>query len=130
MTDSDLKRAVECFVDAVDRGDAAALATTYSPDFLNIRVADDGGLASLTGAEILSILKISGEGKHTLPIRETVIHLAEIVGHSGYVLMTRIKDLGNGWEPMFHSLVWGLSGHGKWLLLREFVHQKAFPKLS
>jgi hypothetical protein len=129
--DSELKPFVESFVEAADNGDAAVLATTYSPDFQKIWVADDGGNACLTGEQILSILRANGGKNHSLPTCETVIHRAEIVGDSGFVLMTRMKDLGQGWEPTFHSLVWGLSSNegGKWLLLREFVHQKNFPKL-
>jgi hypothetical protein len=130
--DLEFRPIVERFVDAADKGDTAALATTYSPDFLKTWVADDGGLACLTGEQILSILRASGGRNHSLPTRETVIHSAEIVGDSGFVLMTRMKDLGNGWEPTFHSLVWGLCWNeagGKWLLLREFVHQKNFPSL-
>jgi uncharacterized protein DUF4440 len=130
--DSEFTPVVERFVEAADKGDAAVLATTYSPDFLKMWVADDGGLACLTGEQVLSILRANGSRNHSLPTRETVIHRAEIVGDSGFVLMTRMKDLGNGWEPTFHSLIWGLCWNesgGKWLLLREFVHQKSFPKL-
>lgn len=128
--DAEFKEIIGRFIDAADKGDAAALAAIYSPDFLNIRVADDGGLASLTGAQILSILRAPEGGEHSLPARETVIHRTEITGDSGYVLMTRVKDLGNGWEPMFYSLIWGLVWDrmgAKWQLLREFVHQKSLP---
>lgn len=122
----ELEEAVERFVDAADRGDADALAATYSPDFLNVRIADDGGEAWLTGPQILSILRVSENGNHSVPARDTVIHRAEIVGDSGYVLMSRMKDLGRGWEPAFYNLIWKRAS-GKWLLLREFVHQKIFP---
>jgi hypothetical protein len=127
--DAEFEQVVERFVAAADTGDAAALGAVYSPDFLNFRVADDGGLAWLTGAQILSILEVSKN--HAPPTRDTVIHRAEVVGDSGYVLMTRMKDLGHGWEPMFHTLIWGLHWDetgGRWLLLREFVHQKSFPR--
>ncbi len=127
MVDVELRQVIERFVDAADRGDAAALAATYSPDFLNVRIADDGGEAWLTGAQILSILRVCEGGNHSLPARDTVIHRAEVVGNSGYALMSRMKDLGNGWEPMFYNLIWD-NAQGKWLLLREFVHQKSFPQ--
>jgi ketosteroid isomerase-like protein len=133
MVDLEFKEVVERFLAASDRGDADALSATYSPDFLNIRVADDGGLASLTGAQILTILQATKGRNHSAPAGETVIHSAEVAGDLGYVAMTRMKDHGNGWEPTFYSLVWALvwgNAGGKWLLLREFVHQRSFPRLS
>ncbi len=131
--DAEFKEVLERFVDAADKGDASVLAAIYSPDFLNIRVADDGGLAWLTGAQILSILGTPGGGNHSLPARGTVVHRAEIAGDSGFVLMTRLKDLGDGWVPVFYNLIWSLvwdQTGGKWQLLREFVHQKSFPVLG
>jgi hypothetical protein len=44
-----------------------------------------------------------------------------------FVLLTRIKDLGHGREPMFYTLVWKRHDGG-WRLLREYVHQKSIPK--
>ena len=58
---------------------------------------------------------------------ETTIHHAELVGDTGLILMTRVKDLGNGWEPMFYNLLWKKQD-GDWRLLREFVHQKSAPQ--
>jgi hypothetical protein len=52
-----------------------------------------------------------------------------LIGDTGLVLMTRVKDLGNGWEPMFYNLVWKRQ-NGQWRLLREFVHQKSAPRWS
>jgi hypothetical protein len=66
-------------------------------------------------------------GVQFIPTKETVIHHAEVVGDPGFVLMTRVKDLGSGWEPMYYSLVWR-KRDGKWELLREFVHQRSVPK--
>jgi len=127
--DEEFKQVVERFLAAADKGDHAALATTYGPDFQNIHVADDGGLAGLTGAQILAILRASEGGNHCSPVRETILHSLEICGDLGYVLMTRIKNYGRGWEPVFHSLTWRLvwdETGGKWMLLREFIHQRAF----
>src|SRR5229473_1326377 len=50
--DPELQRVVEQFVKAVDNGDVAAVAAAYSPEFLNVRVADDGGFARLSRAQI------------------------------------------------------------------------------
>jgi hypothetical protein len=60
------------------------------------------------------------------PTKETKIHHVEVVGETGFVLLTRTKDLGRGWEPMFYSLVWRRQD-GEWKLLREFVHQRSLP---
>ena len=71
--------------------------------------------------------RAGGGGGHVIPTKETTIHHAEVIGDTGYVLLTRVKDLGHGWEPMFYSLVWR-KHDGEWRLLREFVHQKSIPK--
>ena len=132
--DSGLQQVVEQFVQAVDRGDVKAVAATYSPEFLNVRVSDDGGFVQLSGAQILAMLKPSSAAggasapvPASVPTKETVIHHAEVIGDMGYVLMTRVKNLGSGWEPMYYSLVWR-KRDDKWELLREFVHQRTIPK--
>jgi ketosteroid isomerase-like protein len=125
----ELKRAAEDFLAALDNTDVATLAATYTPDFRNIWLSADGEMAELTGTQILFILKASADAPHSLPVSGTVIHHAEMAGDSGYVLVTRNKDLGNGWEPAFYTLIWRKIG-GKWLLSREFVHQKTFPCLK
>ena len=129
--DPELQRVVEQFAKAVDNGDLAAVAAAYSPEFLNVRIADDGGFVRLSRAQILALLKPaqagSGPGVSSIATKETVIHHAEVVGDMGFVLMTRVKDLGNGWEPMYYSLVWR-KRDGKWELMREFVHQRSVPK--
>jgi ketosteroid isomerase-like protein len=129
--DPELQRVVEQFVKALDNGDVAAVAATYSPEFLSVRVADSGGFVRLSRAQILAILKPPEAGGvpgvQFIPTKETVIHHAEVVGDPGFVLMTRVKDLGSGWEPMYYSLVWR-KRDGKWELLREFVHQRSVPK--
>jgi ketosteroid isomerase-like protein len=129
--DPELQQVVEEFVKAVDTADIAAVAAAYRPEFLNVRVADDGGFVRLSGPQILAMLKApksaATPGIKSIPTRETVIQHAEVVGDMGFVLMTRVKDLGNGWEPIYYSLVWQKGG-GKWELLREFVHQRSVPK--
>ena len=129
--DPQLRRVVEEFIKAVENRDVAAVAATYSPEFLNVRVADDGGFVRLSGAQILAMLKPTGEavaaGIQSIPTKETVIQHAEVIGDMGFVLMTRVKDLGSGWEPMYYNLVWRKRG-ATWELLREFVHQRSAPK--
>ena len=129
--DPELRLVVEEFVKAVDHGDTAAVAATYSPDFLNVRVADDGGFVRLSGPQILAMLKPPGAGSapgtQAIPTRETVIQHAEVIGEMGFVLMTRVKNLGSGWEALYYSLVWH-KRDSRWELLREFVHQRSSPK--
>ena len=96
-------------------------------------MADEGGFAKLSREQMLGFFgrpgaaQAKGPAAHAIPTKETTIHYAEVLGDTGYVLLTRIKDLGKGWEPMFYTLVWKHSG-GEWHLLREFVHQKSIPK--
>jgi hypothetical protein len=55
--------------------------------------------------------------------------MGEPLSVTGFVLLTRIKNIGNGWEPMFYNLVWKKQG-SNWRLFREFVHQRSIPKLN
>ncbi|CAN5359174.1 hypothetical protein BH10BAC1_BH10BAC1_13930 [soil metagenome] len=120
-----LRIAVEKFMNASDSSDLDTIFKTYAPNFLNVRVVDDGTIIRLNKDQMISILStMSGK---VGPTRSTAIQHIEVIGNEGYVLLTRIKDLGNGWEPMFYSLVWKKED-GKWLFLREFVHQKSSPK--
>jgi hypothetical protein len=129
--DPELRQVVEEFVKAVDNRDIAVVAAAYSPEFLNVRVADDGGFVRLSGRQILAMLNptVAGEAPpiQPIPARDTVIHHAEVIGEMGFVLMTRVKDLGAGWEPMYYSLIWQKRA-GSWELLREFVHQRSGPR--
>lgn len=132
--DSSLKDAVTHFLEAADHGDVATIASTYEPDFMCVRVADEGGFVQLTREQMLGFWKnaignAAGGSPVALsiPTQKTTIHFAEVVGDTGYVLLTRIKNIGNGWEPMFYNLVWKRQG-ANWRLLREFVHQKSVPK--
>ena len=129
--DPELRELVTRFAAAADAGDVDFLAKTYSADFVNVRVSDDGGFVQLSRDQILLILspKQGGTGPafHPVPVKETVIHYANIAGNIGFVMMTRVKDMGNGWEPMVYTLVWQKQ-EGQWKLQREFVHQKTLPK--
>ena len=113
--------AAERFVAAADKGDVAAIAAAYDPEFVCVRVADEGGFARLSREQMLGFFgRPAAPGKaagHAIPTKETTIHHAEVLGDTGYVLLTRIKDLGKGWEPMFYTLVWKRTG-GEWHLRR------------
>jgi ketosteroid isomerase-like protein len=132
-TAAELRRAAERFIAAADRADAAAIAAAYDPEFTCVRVADEGGFARLSREQMLGFFnrpaaKGQGQGQgHAIPTKETTIHHAEALGDTGFVLLTRIKDLGHGWEPMFYTLVWKRHDGG-WRLLREYVHQKSIPR--
>ena len=134
--DSSLRDAVEHFIQAADQGDIKTVAATYAPEFMCVRVADEGGFVQLTREQMLaffrnatSSLPAGQPGAHSIPTQKTTIHYAEALGDTGFVLLTRIKNIGNGWEPMFYNLVWKRQG-SDWRLLREFVHQKSIPKQS
>ncbi len=125
LSTADLQHAIERFITAVDQSDTASIGSMYDPDFVNIRVADTGEVVRLVREQILSIF--SGGGSHSILTKSTTFHHLEVGGDTGFVLLTRIKDLGSGWEPMFYSLVWKRHGE-KWLLWREFVHQRSMPR--
>src|SRR5262245_13148796 len=107
-----LRHAVDQFIEAADRSDAATVAKMYAPDFVNIRVTDAGEVVRLDRTQMLSIL--GRAGGHRIPTQRTSIQHVEVIGDQGLILLTRIKDLGDGWEPMFYSLVWRREGE-KWL---------------
>jgi len=124
-----LRQTVESFLAAADSADAERLAQTYASDFLCIRVADGGGFALLTAEEMLSFLCRATSGKvvnRAVPTKSSTIHHAEILGDSAIVLVTRTKDLGKGWEPIFYTLLWK-NQNSAWHLQREIVHQKTAP---
>src|SRR5262245_29981964 len=118
-----LRQTVERFIAAADKGDTQAVAALYDPAFTNVRVADDGGLVRLSREQVLQFL---GRGAN-IPTKDTAVHHVEVSADYGFVLLTRSKNLGSGWEPMFYSLVWKKQGD-QWRLLREFVHQRSLPK--
>jgi len=133
---TDLREAAERFLAAADRGDVATLAATYTQDFMNVRVADEGGFVQLSRAQMLAFWQNAirnsaggGAGTPVVSTQKTTIHHVEVLGDTGFVLLTRIKNIGNGWEPMFYNLVWKKQD-SEWKLLREFVHQKSVPRQS
>ena len=132
IADPELRGATERFVACVDRGNAVSVAAMYDPEFLCVRVADSGGFARLNREQMLAFLgtavreAIPSSGSHAVATRDTTLHHAEIIGDFGFVLLTRVKDLGNGWEPLYYNLVWRKQD-GEWRLLRELVHQKTAP---
>jgi Domain of unknown function (DUF4440) len=131
-SDAGLQGAVERFIEAADKADVAAVAALYDPAFACVRVADEGGFVHLTREQMVAFWQRAGggshrPGSHSVPTRETVLHHAEVVGDTGFVLLTRVKDLGSGWEPIYYSLVW-TKQDSDWLLMREFVHQRTVPR--
>lgn len=119
------------FLADVDSADIAAVVATYAPEFLCVRVADEGGFATLTREQMAAFLNRPGghatAAGASIPTRETAIHHAEMIGDTGVVLLTRVKNLGNGWEPLFYTFLWRKQEE-HWQLLREYVHQKNIPK--
>ncbi len=129
VSDATLRQSVESFLAAADSADADRLAAAYSPDFLCVRVADAGGFVQLTAGQMLSFLRRATSGKvvgHAVPTKNSMIHHAEILDDSAIVLVTRAKDLGNGWEPIFYTLLWKKKD-SSWHLQREIVHQRTVP---
>ncbi len=136
VANPELRNTMGRFLAAADSADTASLAEIYDRSFTCIRVADDGGFVRLSREQMLAFLEQAvrdatarpgGTGHAAVQTRETTIHHAELVGDTGLILMTRVKDLGNGWEPMFYNLLWKKQD-GDWRLLREFVHQKSAPQ--
>jgi ketosteroid isomerase-like protein len=122
--DAGLRHAVDQFIEAADRSDTATVASMYAHDFVNVRITDEGDVVRLERGQLLAIF--GRVGGHHIPTKSTTVQHVEVDGNAGFVLLTRIKDLGNGWQPMFYSLVWKRQGE-KWLLSREFVHQRSLP---
>ncbi len=132
--DMDLRAAMEHFIAAVDKADVATVAAAYAPDFCCVRVADEGGFAHLSREQMLAFLNRAvahaaggKSGGEAVATRETVFHHAEVRGDTGFVLLTRVKNLGSGWEPLFYNFVWQRH-EGGWRLVREFAHQKTVPR--
>lgn len=138
IADPELRNTMGRFLASVDSADTETLADIYDQNFSCIRVADDGGFVRLSREELLAFLdqavkdataRPSATSHAAVQTRDTAIHHTELIGETALVLMTRVKDLGNGWEPMFYNLVWK-KHDGQWSLLREFVHQKSTPRWS
>jgi hypothetical protein len=134
-TTESLQAAIQRFIAAADGGEVAVIAGTYSADFACIRVADDGGFARLSAEQMLAFWKPrasgpstgAGPASHTIPTRSTVIHHSEVMGNQGLALITRVKDFGSGWEPVFYTLLWRHE-NSEWRFVRELVHQRTVPR--
>jgi hypothetical protein len=135
VTDPELRSSMGRFLASADAADTTSLAQIYDQSFNCVRVADDGGSVRLSREQMLAFMEQAvrdattrGTTGHAgVQTGETTIHHAELAGDNGFVVMTRVKDLGNGWEPMFYNLVWKKQD-GHWRLSREFVHQKSAPQ--
>jgi len=61
----------------------------------------------LTAEQMLSFLRSATSGKSRPATRcqqkNSTIHHAEVLDDSAIVLVTRTKDLGKGWEPIFYN---------------------------
>src|SRR5262249_2062478 len=130
MPGSDLRKTAETFLFSADTANLDGLAATYAPDFKCIRVADAGGFVELSADQMLSFMRraVTGQAnvRHSVPTSKTTIHHTEIFGDSAIILLTRMKDLANGYEPLFYTLLWQRT-NSAWRLQREIVHQKSAP---
>ena len=117
-----LSASVLTFLEAGGNGDVGTVIGTYDPGFECIRVADGREPALLDRKELERIW--TTPNGHSVQTGDTILHHSEVLSdHTGVVLMTRWKNLGSGWAPMFYTLVWTRDG-GEWRLLREFVFQR------
>lgn len=131
-----LNQAVTAFLQSVDSGKIENIISFYDPAFKSIRVVDQGSLVQMDRQQMINFWKMiagktagtGGISRQTMVAMKTTIHLTEIINDLAYVLLTRIKDLGSGPEPMFYNLIWKKSS-GHWYLFREIVHQKTMPRL-
>lgn len=121
----ELKKVVENFISASDQGDLGAIINFYASGFLNVRVTDQGEVIRIDKDQMVHLLS-NWNGPH-VETKSTSIEHVEVLGNMGFALLVRIKNLGNGWAPMFYNLVWTRE-NGKWLFLREFVFQKSFSR--
>ncbi|HEY2726979.1 MAG TPA: hypothetical protein VGI61_07385 [Parafilimonas sp.] len=130
-----LKKALMDYMEKVDSGKYAEIIPYYDSNFLSIRVVDAGQFIKMDYNQMIYFWKMqlskqtSNSFNHqAIVTQKTTIHYMEILGDTGYVLLTRIKDLGNGPEPIFYNLIW-INKNNQWYLLREIVHQRTMPNL-
>jgi regulation of enolase protein 1 (concanavalin A-like superfamily) len=76
-----LCHAVEQFIEAAGRSDSATVAAMYAPDFVNVRITDEGEVVRLERKQILSIY--SQAGGHHMPTKSTTIQHIDVVGDPG-----------------------------------------------
>ncbi len=135
ITDTDvLKQTVISFMAKTDSDKYAEIIPYYDTNFLSIRVVDAGQFIKMDYKQMVYFWKMQSDKqaerntlhRQAIVTQKTTIHYIEILGDTGYVLLTRIKDLGSGFEPMFYNLIWTRKNN-KWYLLREIVHQRTMP---
>lgn len=129
-----LRHAVMDFISKADSGKITDVINYYDPHFLSVRVVDAGQFIKMDYNQMVSFWKMlagrqtqaNSSNRKVILSTSTVIHNLEIIGDTGYVIMTRVKDFGNGPEPVFYVLIW-VYKNNKWFLLREIVHQRTMP---
>jgi hypothetical protein len=133
---SSLMNAFRDFIQQVDSGKSERVIAYYDSAFVSIRVVDAGQFIKMDYQQMISFWNMqmnrqktaNGFSHMAIKNQNTSIHFVEILGNTGYVIMTRIKDLGSGFEPLFYNLIW-VNKNGKWYLLREIVHQRTLPTI-
>jgi hypothetical protein len=130
-----LKQALTDYMEKVDSGKYAEVIPCYDSGFLSIRVVDTGPFIKMNYSQMVYFWKMqiskqtaNSFNHRAIATQKTTILYLEILGDTSCVLLTRIKDLGNGPEPIFYNLTW-INKNGKWLLFREIVHQRTLPNL-
>ena len=101
---TELKRAVENFIGAMDKGELPAITNSYDCGFLNVRITDQNGVIRINRDEMIHML--SNWNRSHVETQSTTIHHLEVLSDMGFVLLDRIKDLENGWEPVFYCHLW------------------------
>lgn len=133
--DLTIKKKIEYFLNCVDNGFVELIVELYDTQFECVRIIDEGGFVKIDRNQMVEfwtnlspqINQPIIDKKETLHVKNTIIHHTEIIGDLGIAVLTRIKNIGNGWEPMFYNLILK-KRNDEWKLLREFVHQKSMPR--
>ena len=129
-----LKEALADFLAKVDSAQVDEIIPYYDPGFVSVRVVDAGPFIKMDYNQMINFWKMISERKGNagsfnykgIVTQSTTVHYIEIQGNTAYVLLTRIKNFGNGPEPVFYNLIW-LYKNNKWYLSREIVHQRTLP---
>jgi hypothetical protein len=117
-----------------DSGRYKDILPFYDRNFVSIRVVDAGQFIKMDYRQMMDFWNAqmarqgaaAGFNHRAIVNFTTTIHYVELLGDTAHVLMTRIKDMGNGPEPMFYDLTW-IKKNNHWLLFREIVHQRTLP---
>ncbi len=129
-----LKQTLKTFMDKADSAEYAALIPYYDSGFLSLRVVDEGPFIKMDYKQMIAFWNMQLNRQQTansfnhrdIINGKTTIYYIEISGDTATVILTRIKDLGKGPEPMFYDLTW-INKNNKWYLFREIVHQRTMP---